>query len=81
MTWSKRIAPVAAAAAIGIAPNGNVFVVGTTSSTDLPAVGAYSTTFQGASDAFVMGLDPTQTPNSSALIYSTFMMAARQGCT
>ena len=61
-------------AAIGIAPNGNVFVVGTTASSDLPTVGAYSTTFQGSSDAFVMGLDPTLTENGgSALIYSTFL--------
>ena len=60
------------AAAIAIAPNGNVYVVGTTSSVDLPSVGAYSTTFQGSSDAFIMGLDPTQS-GGNALVYSTFL--------
>ena len=66
-------------AGIGVAPNGNVFVVGSTASADLPAVGAYSTTFQGTSDAFVMGLDPTQTANGgSALIYSTFLGGTAQ---
>ena len=61
-------------AAIGVAPNGNVFVVGSTGSADLPTVNPYSATFHGVSDAFVFGLDPTQTTNGgSALIYSTFL--------
>lgn len=61
-------------AAIGVAPNGNVFVVGSTGSVDLPTVNPFSSTFQGLTDAFVLALDPTQTTNGgSALIYSTFL--------
>ena len=61
--------------AIAVAPNGYVFVAGSTASVDLPTVGAYSTTFQGASDAFIMGLDPTRvlSGGGNALIYSTFI--------
>lgn len=60
-------------AAIGVAPNGYVYVVGTTASTDLPTVNPYSSTFQGPSDVFVLALDPTQVAGSSALVYSTFL--------
>jgi hypothetical protein len=60
--------------AIGVAPNGFVYVVGSTGSVDFPTVNPYSSTFQGLSDAFIFGLDPTQTQNGgSALIYSTFL--------
>src|SRR5262249_36492726 len=39
---------------------GNIFVTGQTASTDFPTTtGAYKTTISGASDAFVMELNPT----------------------
>ena len=60
------------AAAIAIAPNGKVYVTGTTASNDFPSVNPYSTLFQGLSDAFIFGVDPTQS-GASALIYSTFL--------
>jgi len=60
------------ATAIGIAPNGNVFIVGSTGSVDFPTVNPFNDTFQGLSDAFIIGIDPTQT-GASQLFYSTFL--------
>jgi len=60
------------ATAIGIAPNGNVYIVGSTASTDFPTVNPFNDVFQGTSDAFIIGIDPTQT-GASQLVYSTFL--------
>lgn len=48
---------------------GNVYVIGTTTSTDFPTtLGAFQTTAGGRQDAFVMKLDP-----QGALLYSTLL--------
>ncbi len=50
--------------------SGNAYVIGTTDSTDFPATpGAFQTTLQGGTDAFVTKLNPTGT----ALVYSTYL--------
>jgi hypothetical protein len=60
--------------AIGVAPNGFVYIVGSTGSVDFPSVNPFNSTFQGLSDGFIVGIDPTQlqTP-ASAIIYATFL--------
>jgi uncharacterized protein (DUF2141 family) len=51
--------------------SGSAYVTGSTSSTDYPTtVGAYDTTHNGSSDAFVTRLNPTGT---APLLYSTFL--------
>jgi hypothetical protein len=48
----------------------NLYVTGSTSSTDFPTTaGAFDTTENGAFDVFVTKLNPT----GSALVYSTFL--------
>lgn len=54
---------------IAVPSDGNAYVVGTTYSNDFPMVNAYSTGFQGDTQAFVLILDPTGTN----LSYSTFL--------
>ena len=55
---------------IAVDAGGNAYVTGFTSSTDFPTTpGAFDTTFNGNSDAFVTKLDPT----GSMLIYSTYL--------
>jgi hypothetical protein len=63
------------ATAIAVAPNGIVYVAGNTTSTDFPNVNSYTTVYGGGlSDTFVLGIDPSQTPNgTSALVYATFL--------
>ena len=48
---------------------GNIYVVGKTSSTDLPTVAPFDATLGGSSDAFVAKFDPT----GSTLLYSTYL--------
>ena len=58
------------AAGIVIDAGGNAYVTGTTDSEDFPTTpGAFQTTLDGASDAFVTKLNPTGT----ALVYSTYL--------
>ncbi|HET6203435.1 MAG TPA: hypothetical protein VFI25_11615 [Planctomycetota bacterium] len=55
---------------VRLAPSGAAVVTGDTSSSDFPTTpGAFDTTPQGSSDAFVSFVDPT----GSALLYSTFL--------
>ena len=55
---------------IAVDSAGNVFVVGTTTSSDFPTDNAYQKTYQGgASDAFVMAYST----NGTNLIFSTFL--------
>jgi len=55
---------------IAIDAAGDAYVTGETRSTDFPVTpGAFDTTFQGESDAFVAKLDPT----GSSLIYCTYL--------
>ncbi|MFE0565521.1 SBBP repeat-containing protein, partial [Priestia megaterium] len=55
---------------IAIDTRGNAYVTGSTSSPDFPVTpGAFDTTYNGNTDAFVTKLDPT----GSDLIYSTYL--------
>ena len=56
-------------AGIALDASGNVYVTGTTTSTNFPTTGVGQTTLNGSSDAFVTKLNPTGT----ALIYSTYL--------
>ena len=57
--------------AFGIAgdEDGNAWVVGTTASTDLPAVNAFQNVNRGGMDAFVIKLDPA----GQALLFSSYL--------
>jgi uncharacterized repeat protein (TIGR01451 family) len=57
---------------IAVGSDGNAYVVGTTSSTDLPVVNAFQPQFNGTSDAFVARLNAT----GSAYVYSTYLGGA-----
>jgi len=55
---------------IAVDSSGNAYVIGDTYSTDLPTtIGAYTPTFRGNQDAFVMKLNAT----GSGLVYSTYL--------
>lgn len=54
--------------AIAVDPAGNVYVAGTTTSHDFPAVNAADSSLGGYQDAFVTKLDP-----SGAILFSTFL--------
>jgi hypothetical protein len=61
------------ATGITIDADGNAFIAGNTQSPDFPATpGAFDTTFNGVSDAFLTKL----APDGSALVYSTFLGGA-----
>jgi hypothetical protein len=53
-----------------VTPKGDVYLTGTTTSTDFPTVNAVQATRNGNSDAFVMWLNPLST---SSVIYSTYL--------
>ena len=55
---------------MAVTPQGNVYLTGTTSSSDFPMVNAVQATRNGNSDAFVMWLNPLKT---SSIIYSTYL--------
>ncbi|HKC88749.1 MAG TPA: SBBP repeat-containing protein, partial [Blastocatellia bacterium] len=50
----------------------NVYVTGTTESTNFPAIGAYQPTIKGALDAFVTKINPS----GSAILWSTYLGGA-----
>ncbi|MCK4822109.1 SBBP repeat-containing protein [bacterium] len=54
---------------------GNVYVTGSTESTDFPILNQYQATNQGLSDVFVTRIDTTQS-GASSLIYSTYLGGA-----
>jgi hypothetical protein len=55
---------------IAVGPNGWIYVVGTTRSTDFPVTdSAYAPVLYGTQDAFITVLDPT----STNLVYSTYL--------
>jgi hypothetical protein len=58
---------VDAALDIAVDRRGNAYVVGTTSSADFPARGGYDSTYNGATDAFVLKLDTI----GRSLVYSS----------
>ena len=53
-----------------VTPHGDVYLTGRTSSSDFPAANAAQTTLSGASDAFVMWVNPSQ---DSPINYSTYI--------
>lgn len=55
-------------AGIGVDPVGNVYVTGSTESSDFPVHNAIQSTFGGDSDAFIAGINA----GGDALIYSTY---------
>ena len=56
--------------ALGIDPQGDLYLTGTTTSADFPVTnGSYLRTFVKDSDAFIARLDPA----NNSLIYSTFL--------
>jgi len=55
--------------AVALDASGNIFVAGGTKSSDFPVKGAYQSTLNGASNAFVLELNST----GSTLMYSTFL--------
>lgn len=55
--------------AIAVDASGNVYVAGTTNSTNFPLAGALQSKLAGASDVFVTKLNPS----GSALVYSTYL--------
>ena len=61
--------------ATGVAVDGanSIYVVGYTSTADLPATGGYQTQLMGTTDAYVAKLNPTAT----AAIYTTYLGARR----
>ncbi|HXB69212.1 MAG TPA: SBBP repeat-containing protein [Candidatus Acidoferrales bacterium] len=55
---------------IAVGPNGHIYVIGTTASTDFPVTtSAYAQVLFGPRDAFLCQLDP----NSTSLVYSTYL--------
>jgi hypothetical protein len=55
---------------IGLDAQGNIYVCGTTLSTDFPSTGsAYQATLNGPSDAFLLKINP----NSSTVAYATYL--------
>lgn len=54
---------------IAVDSSGDMYIAGTTTSTDFPIASGYQTTLSGTSDAFVSELDPTGT----MLEYSTYL--------
>ena len=54
--------------AIALDNNGNVYVTGTTSSSSFPTVNAYSSSYKGNDDAFVLKFT-----SGSSIVYSTFI--------
>ena len=55
---------------IALDPGGNIYVIGTTKSTDFPVSStAYQSTLNGLQDAFLCKINPT----SSTLVYSTYL--------
>lgn len=57
------------ASAVATDPAGNIYVCGTTESTNFPAPGGYQRGRRGTADAFVVKLDPT----GSTIVYGTFL--------
>ena len=55
---------------IAVGPDGHIYVIGTTASTDFPiTTSAYAQTLYGPQDAFLLEIDP----NSTSLVYSTYL--------
>jgi beta-propeller repeat-containing protein len=61
-------------AGIAVDPSGNVYLVGSTSSADFPAMNAIQAAYAGNGDAFVTKLNAA----GSALIYSTYLGGSGQ---
>ena len=57
---------------MAVTPRGNVYLTGSTASTDFPLANAAQAALSGTSDAFVLWLDPSQA-GTAALQYSTFL--------
>lgn len=55
-----------------VTPRGAIYLAGTTSSSDFPAVNPAQSSLNGSSDAFVMRLDPTQS-GGGMIVYSTYL--------
>ena len=54
---------------VGLDPDGNAYIIGSTLSPNLPVVNAFQSTLNGSSDAFVAKLNPTGT----AFTYLTYL--------
>src|SRR5262249_9001712 len=59
--------------AIAVDPSGNIYLVGSTSSTNFTTVNAYDSTLGGSGDAFLTKLSPTGT-----ILYSTYLGGVNQ---
>jgi uncharacterized protein (TIGR03437 family) len=60
---------------IAVDPNGNIYVTGQTSSPNFPVKNPFDNTLDGASDAFVIKLNPS----GSSLVYATYIGGRNPG--
>lgn len=71
LTYSTYLGGVDNDVANGVAidPNGNVYITGSTGSSNFPTFNAFQSSYGGAGDAFLSKINPTGT----ALVYSTYL--------
>jgi hypothetical protein len=58
--------------AIAVDASGNIYVTGSTSSTNFPTLNAFQPTYGGGGDAFVAKINPSQSGTAS-LVYSSYL--------
>jgi hypothetical protein len=64
--------PTSGCPAVAVDSSGNIYIAGSTTSSDFPNP-TKAPTLKGTSDAFVAKINPSATPASAQLIYSTFL--------
>lgn len=57
--------------------NGFIYITGSTTSTDLPTVGAFQTALAGSADAYVAKFDPTQ-DGAASLVFASYVGGGAQ---
>ncbi len=61
------------APSVAVDGSGNIYLAGSTASANLPAVGVYQTTLNGAQNAFIAKITPPQGSNPAVLVYVTYL--------